>query len=59
MSRPILPTLTCRKCGRVNPVVYLAPVIMVACYGTCICLPCARERGWLDQDGNLKPGITL
>lgn len=53
-----LPRLTCRKCAAVNPVVYLAPVTMDGS-GTCICLPCARVRGWLDRDDNLKKGITL
>ncbi len=61
MSGPIpLPRLTCRTCGSVNPVVYLAPVILPAApSGTCICMDCAAARGWLDQTGNLKPGISL
>ena len=57
MSRP-LPPLTCRKCGSVNPTVYLAPAVLPG-YGTCICMECALKRGWLDADGNLKPGISL
>lgn len=57
MSHP-LPPLACRKCGSVNPMVFLAPVILPG-FGSCICMDCARERGWLDADGNLKPGITL
>ncbi|WP_299846365.1 hypothetical protein [uncultured Paracoccus sp.] len=61
MSGPILlPRLTCRKCGSVNPIVYLAPVILPGDpSGSCICLDCADARGWLDPTGNLKPGITL
>lgn len=53
-----LPNLSCRKCGRTNPVVYLAPV-MVEGAGTCICMDCADARGWLDVAGNLKLGIEL
>ena len=53
-----LPHLSCRKCGRTNPVVYLAPV-MVDGAGTCICMDCAKARGWLDAAGNLKPGVSL
>ena len=57
MSGPTpLPHLTCRKCGRSNPAVYLAPVVVA---GTCICLDCAAARGWLDIAGNLKPGVEL
>lgn len=52
------PDLTCRKCRAQNPTVYLAPVSVDA-KGTCICLPCARLRGWLDHDDNLKPGVML
>lgn len=61
MSGPTpLPVLTCRKCGSVNPMVMLGPVIVPgATVGTCICMDCAQARGWLDRDGNLKPGITL
>ena len=59
MSDPTtLPRLTCRKCGRSNPRVYLAPVV-VEDTGTCICMDCAAARGWLDRSGNLKPGIAL
>ncbi len=53
-----LPQLTCRKCGKSNPVVYLAPVVVDGS-GTCICFACADARGWLDRSGNLKEGITL
>lgn len=61
MSGPApLPQLSCRKCGRTNPLVYLAPVILPdEQTGSCICIPCATVRGWLDADGNLKPGIEL
>ena len=52
------PHLTCRKCAVENPMTYLAPVALDG-RGTCICLPCARSRGWLDRDDNLRPGITL
>ncbi|MCZ0963093.1 hypothetical protein [Paracoccus benzoatiresistens] len=59
MSRAhLLPELSCRTCGRLNPWVYLAPVV-VAGSGTCICMDCAAARGWLDAAGNLKPGIAL
>ena len=53
-----LPALSCRKCGRSNPLVYLAPVVVEAT-GTCICMDCAKSRGWLDAAGNLKPGVAL
>ena len=53
-----LPVLSCRKCGRSNPWVYLAPVV-IAGAGTCICVEWAAARGWLDEAGNLKPGVTL
>lgn len=57
---PMFPHLTCRKCPAENPSVFLAPVLLPgAAEGTCICLPCARARGWLDRDDNLKPGIEL
>lgn len=53
-------TLICRKCGSANPPVYLAPVLVPGdLAGTCICFNCANARGWLDRDGNLKPGIKL
>jgi len=50
--------LTCRKCGRSNPWVYFAPVVVEG-IGTCICMACAEARGWLDRSGNLKPGVAL
>ena len=53
-----LPELSCRKCGRVNPWVYFAPVV-VAGSGTCICMDCAEPAGWLDKAGKLKPGVAL
>ncbi len=53
-----LPHLSCRKCGMLNPWVYLAPVV-VAGSGTCICMDCAAVRGWLDTAVNLKPGVVL
>lgn len=59
MSAPLtLPRLSCRKCGRTNPMAYLAPVVIEA-EGTCICQDCAEARQWLDRDGNLRPGIEL
>ena len=40
--------------------VMLAPVVLSGDpVGTCICMDCAQARGWLDRDGNLKPGIEL
>lgn len=58
MSDKELPSLTCRKCGRSNPPVYLAPVTLEGA-GTCICFNCAEARGWLDAAGNLKPEVSL
>lgn len=50
---------TCRKCGRVNPVVYFAPV-NVYDHRTVICYNCASERGWVNRStGSLKEGIEL
>ena len=53
-----LPVLSCSKYGRSNPWVYLAPVVVDGA-GTCICMDCAKSRGWLDAAGNLKPGVSL
>lgn len=53
-----LPLLTCRKCGKSNPLVYLGPVALDGT-GTCICLDCAKAQGWMDRDGNLKEGISV
>jgi hypothetical protein len=53
-----LPDLSCRKCGRINPWVYFAPLVVEGT-GTCICIDCAEAGGWLDAAGNLKPGIVL
>jgi len=59
MSGPLtLQSLTCRKCGRSNPWVYLAPVVIEGS-GTCICMDCAAACGWLDKSGNLRPEVTL
>lgn len=55
---PALPQLACRKCNATNPLIYFAPVTVDAT-GTCICFNCAKANGWLDADGNLRPGITL
>ena len=51
-----LPILSCRKCGRSNPLVYLAPVVVEG-NGSCICMGGAALRGGLDAAGNLKPGV--
>ena len=53
-----LPRLSCRKCGRSNPWVYLASVVVEGT-GTCICMHCAKARGWLNAAGNLKLGVSL
>lgn len=54
------PKLTCRKCPTQNPVAFLAPVVVPGDRdGTCICIPCARKRAWLDADDNLKSGVDL
>jgi hypothetical protein len=55
---PSLPELPCRKCGRLNPCVYLSPVVLAGS-GTCICMDSAEAPVWLDEARNLKPGITL
>jgi hypothetical protein len=47
----------CRKCGAVNPLVFFAP-INVEPY-SCICFDCAKARGWINQDGNIKDGVEL
>lgn len=52
----ILPSLLCRKCGKVSPWVYYAPITE---NNTCICLNCAEERGWVDEFGKLRDGVTL
>lgn len=53
-------TCKCRKCGTVNPWVYLAPVPQVDDDQTSvICFDCAIARGWIDRDGNMQPGIEL
>ena len=53
------PPMTCRKCERLNPMVYFAPVAVEPFPATCICFDCVKARGWLDRDDNLKPGVTL
>lgn len=53
-----LPQLECRKCEAINPMVYLAPVVVDGA-GSCICLDCADARGWVDRDGNLCEGVKL
>ena len=53
-----LSALSCRTCGRSNPLVYFAPVVVEGA-GTCICMDCAKARGWLDAAGYLKPGVSL
>ncbi len=55
---PALPQLACRKCSATNPLIYFAPATVDA-IGTCICFDCAKANGWLDADGNLRPGISL
>ena len=57
-AAPVMPQLTCRKCSAQNPVVYFAPVTVDG-KGTCICFDCAKARNWLDQNGDLLPGIEL
>lgn len=61
MSGPTpFPRMTCRKCPAVNPTVYFAPVMTPDNEdGSCICFNCASGRRWLDQDGNLKPEVSL
>ena len=53
-----LPQLECRKCEAINPMVYLAPVVVDGA-GSCICLDCADARGWVDRDGNIREGVEL
>ena len=52
------PQLKCRKCEAVNPMVYLAPVVIDGA-GSCICLDCADARGWIDGNGNICEGVEL
>lgn len=52
------PAMTCRKCGKADPLSYFAPVVVDGT-GTCICFDCAEARHWLDRDGNLRPGVEL
>ena len=54
-----LPRMTCRKCGSLNPFCYFAPVPVAQGESICVCEPCARKSGFLDRDGNLKPGYSL
>jgi len=51
--------MTCRKCERLNPWVYFAPVNVAPFPATCVCIDCAKARQWVDRDGNLKAGVTL
>ena len=53
------PDMNCRKCNRLNPWVYFAPVAVAPFPATCICIDCAIARGWADSQGNLKAGVTL
>lgn len=48
----------CRHCDTQNPFVYLAPRFEFG-LKTVVCLDCANSKGWLDNDGMLKPGINL
>lgn len=48
----------CRHCDTLNPFVYLAPRFEHS-LKTVVCLDCATSKGWLDNDGMLKPGINL
>ena len=68
MLDQMFPQMTCRKCESKNPIVYFAPVIVPSLMArdntpqypaTCICLSCAKSRGWLDGDDNLKSGVQL
>lgn len=58
LSSTIFPSMLCRKCGGLNPLVYFAPVSSEE-DSTCICFKCAGDRSWLDHDGNLKPDVSL
>lgn len=50
--------MECRYCGTENPFVYFGP-----CNGlwerTCVCFDCAKDKRWLDADGDLRPDVTL
>lgn len=48
----------CRRCDNTNPPVYLAPRFQFGIKSV-VCLDCANRLGWLDKDGNLRPGIRL
>lgn len=51
--------ITCRKCATVNPMVYLAVVVINDTESTCVCFDCANAKGFLDRDGNIKEGYEL
>ena len=53
------PTMTCRKCDAVNPMVYFAPVNVAPTPATCICFDCANARQWLDSEGNVRKDVNL
>ncbi|WP_179209261.1 hypothetical protein [Haematobacter genomosp. 1] len=57
-TAPVMPTLTCRKCSVVNPLVYFGPVTVDG-VGTCVCFACAKARLWLDQNGDLRHDIQV
>lgn len=53
------PHMTCRKCQKVNPIVFFAPVNVTPQPATCVCFDCAKDRGWLTSDGDLRSDVTL
>lgn len=59
MSAPAFPRMTCRKCDRLNPWVFFAPVNIDHKRASCICLGCAIANGWATPQGDLKQGVTL
>lgn len=56
----VFPQMKCRKCATENPMTYFAPVDGYADGSvSVICFDCAKSRGWLTGEGNLKEGVQL
>ena len=51
--------MSCRKCNKKNPIVFLAPVIESKNKATCVCSSCARDRRWIDESGKIVNGVEL
>lgn len=51
--------MICRKCDCENPISFFAPVDNYNGTSSVICVPCAKDRGWLDKEDNIKPGYQV